>query len=163
MAKLVENVSAMACMTVLLMLFNFVFCVSLEPEGAPDPGRRTIPPCTRCFGFQCSGLLMLCVGIWMRLQLLDYAGMGHESSGAALLALSFLGALVALVGILACCCTTRQYPALLYLVSWHPRARAPLTPFGRDATHITCFPAIWNTGRLSPLGQTADARIAEWN
>ncbi|XP_031778553.1 tetraspanin-7-like isoform X2 [Nasonia vitripennis] len=58
---------------------------------------------------------MLCVGIWTKLQLTEYADVGIESSGAALLALSCLGALVALVGILACCCTTRQHPALLYL------------------------------------------------
>ena len=60
---------------------------------------------------------MLFVGILMRMQLQNYADVGLENSGAALLALSFLGALVALVGILACCCTTRQHPALLYLVS----------------------------------------------
>ncbi|XP_014210756.1 tetraspanin-7-like [Copidosoma floridanum] len=89
MAKKLETVAAMACMTVFLMLFNLVFI--------------------------CSGLAMLCVGIYMRMELQSYANLGIESSGAALLALSSLGALVTLVGVLACCCTTRQHPALLYL------------------------------------------------
>lgn len=70
---------------------------------------------------------MLCAGLYMKLELQNYASLGLESSGATLLALSCLGALVALVGILACCCTTRQHPALLYLVSLRKLyTRAPL-------------------------------------
>lgn len=60
---------------------------------------------------------MLCVGIYMKLSLQNYADLGMENSDAALLALACLGALVALVGLLACCCTARQHPALLYVVS----------------------------------------------
>lgn len=66
---------------------------------------------------KCSGILMLCVGMWMRIQLRDYVDMSVEGSGAALLALACLGALVALAATLACCCTARGHPALLYLVS----------------------------------------------
>lgn len=60
---------------------------------------------------------MLCVGIYMRIQLRDYVDMSVEGSGAALLALACLGALVVVASTLACCCTARGHPALLYLVS----------------------------------------------
>lgn len=59
---------------------------------------------------------MLCVGIWMRVQLREYVDMSVEGSGAAPLALACLGVLVTLASILACCCTARGHPALLYLV-----------------------------------------------
>ncbi|EZA62208.1 hypothetical protein X777_02834, partial [Ooceraea biroi] len=64
-----------------------------------------------------SGMLMLCIGIWMRLQLRDYMNMGVQDSGTALLALASLGAVLALAATLACCCTARGHPALLYLVN----------------------------------------------
>ncbi|XP_058804799.1 tetraspanin-7-like [Phymastichus coffea] len=89
MAKQLESVAALACMTVLLMLFNFVFL--------------------------CTGLVMLGGGIYMKLQLQNYADLGMENSDAALLATACLGALVALVGLLACCCIVRQHPSLLYV------------------------------------------------
>lgn len=82
---------------------------------------------------QCSGLLMLCVGIYMKMQLHNYADVGIENSGGALLALSCLGAQVALVGMLACCCTARQHPALLYLVSVSPSTTCWLASLLRGA------------------------------
>lgn len=60
---------------------------------------------------------MLFIGIAMRLQLRDYVDSNTEGSGAALLALAFLGAIVVIAAILACCCTARGHPALLYLVN----------------------------------------------
>ncbi|XP_026831422.1 tetraspanin-7 isoform X1 [Ooceraea biroi] len=89
MSKRLETVATMTCMKTLLMLFNFIF-----------------------WG---SGMLMLCIGIWMRLQLRDYMNMGVQDSGTALLALASLGAVLALAATLACCCTARGHPALLYL------------------------------------------------
>jgi len=59
---------------------------------------------------------MLCIGIWMRIQLRDYMNMSVQGSGAALLALACLGAVLAVAAVLACCCTARGHPALLYLV-----------------------------------------------
>ncbi|RLU26086.1 hypothetical protein DMN91_002249 [Ooceraea biroi] len=41
--------------------------------------------------------------------------MGVQDSGTALLALASLGAVLALAATLACCCTARGHPALLYL------------------------------------------------
>lgn len=66
---------------------------------------------------QASGVLMLCIGIWMRIQLRDYMNMNVQGSGAALLALACLGAVLAVAAVLACCCTARGHPALLYLVN----------------------------------------------
>ncbi|XP_015521779.1 tetraspanin-7 [Neodiprion pinetum] len=89
MGKHLQTVAAMACMKTLLILFNFAF--------------------------GCTGVLMLCVGIWMRIQLREYVDMSIEGSGAAPLALACLGILVVVASILACCCTARGHPALLYL------------------------------------------------
>ncbi|XP_050458681.1 tetraspanin-7-like [Cataglyphis hispanica] len=89
MSKRLETVATMTCMKTLLMLFNFIFWAS--------------------------GVLMLCIGIWMRIQLQDYMNMNVQGSGAALLALACLGAVLAVAAVLACCCTARGHPALLYL------------------------------------------------
>ncbi|XP_032688193.1 tetraspanin-7-like isoform X2 [Odontomachus brunneus] len=89
MSKRLETVATMTCMKTLLMLFNFIF-------------------------WAC-GVIILCVGIWMRIQLRNYVNLSAEGSGAALLALSSLGAVLALAATLACCCTARGHPALLYL------------------------------------------------
>lgn len=59
---------------------------------------------------------MLCIGILMRIQLRDHMDVSGDGSGTALLALASLGAILTLTATLACCCTTRGHPALLYLV-----------------------------------------------
>lgn len=61
-------------------------------------------------------MLILCTSIWMRFQLRDYVNMNVQGSGSALLAVACLGAVLAVAAILACCCTARGHPALLYLV-----------------------------------------------
>nr|XP_012232023.1 PREDICTED: tetraspanin-7-like [Linepithema humile] len=89
MSKRLETVATMTCLKTLLMLFNFIL-----------------------WG---SGMLMLCIGIWMRIQLRDYVNMSVQGSGSALLAIACLGAVLSVAAILACCCTARGHPALLYL------------------------------------------------
>ncbi|XP_043262103.1 tetraspanin-7-like [Colletes gigas] len=89
MSKHLEAVATMACMKTHLMLFNFVFWAS--------------------------GVLMLCIGIWVRFQLWAYVDMSVEDNGAISLALVSLGAIMTLAATLACCCTARGHPALLYL------------------------------------------------
>ncbi|XP_003393642.1 tetraspanin-7-like [Bombus affinis] len=89
MTKDWETVATMACMKGLLMLFNCVLWVF--------------------------GILLLCIGIWMRIQLHDYMDVSPENSRAALLALACLGGILTLTATLACCCTTRGHPALLFL------------------------------------------------
>lgn len=51
----------------------------------------------------------------MHMQLRDYVDTSVEGSGAVFLAIACLGAILALVATLACCCTARGHPALLYL------------------------------------------------
>ena len=62
---------------------------------------------------------MCVLGVYTRIQLYDYIDINYDSSGAgaALTALAFLGGIVAIISMLACCCTARGHPALLYLVS----------------------------------------------
>lgn len=89
MSKHLESVATTVCMKTVLMFLNFVFWVL--------------------------GMLMLCTGIWLRIQLQDYFDISVEGSGAALLILASFGAVLVLATTLACCCTTRGHPALLYL------------------------------------------------
>ncbi|CAK9826595.1 TSPAN7 [Anthophora retusa] len=89
MTKYLETMATMACMKTLLMLFNCIFWVF--------------------------GILMLCISIWMRIQFRDYVDVNAEGSRTALLALASLGAILTFTATLACCCTTRGHPALLYL------------------------------------------------
>ncbi|XP_071862442.1 tetraspanin-7 [Bombus fervidus] len=89
MTKDWETVATMACMKGLLILFNCVMWVF--------------------------GILLFSIGIWMRIQLHDYMDVSSENSRAALLALACLGGILTLTATLACCCTIRGHPALLFL------------------------------------------------
>lgn len=61
---------------------------------------------------------MLIVGVYTRMQIYDYIDVDSDNSnaGAVLLAIAFLGVIVSVISLLACCCTARGHPALLYLV-----------------------------------------------
>ncbi|OAD53184.1 60S ribosomal protein L11 [Eufriesea mexicana] len=63
------------------------------------------------------GILILCIGIWVRIQLQHYMDVSDESSWHGLLAFASLGAVLTLTATFACCCITREQPALLYLVA----------------------------------------------
>ncbi|CAB0044786.1 unnamed protein product [Trichogramma brassicae] len=90
MAKQLQSVAAVACMTTFLMLFNIAF-----------------------FG---SGLFLHLGGIYMKLWLQDYFNVGMDGHGGyVFIAIASLGGLVALAALFACCCAARQHPALLYL------------------------------------------------
>ncbi|XP_017763113.1 PREDICTED: tetraspanin-6-like [Eufriesea mexicana] len=89
MTERLETVVVIACMKTLLMLFN-------------------------CF-FWTFGILILCIGIWVRIQLQHYMDVSDESSWHGLLAFASLGAVLTLTATFACCCITREQPALLYL------------------------------------------------
>ncbi|KAI4499025.1 hypothetical protein M0802_005891 [Mischocyttarus mexicanus] len=60
-------------------------------------------------------MLMLSVGIWMSLPPQDHVNSSEEGSGTALLAIASLGVIIAMTATLACSCTARGHPALLYL------------------------------------------------
>jgi len=88
MGKRLQTVAAMACMKTLLMLFNFVFWLT--------------------------GIAILAVGIWMVVELYKYMELSTEFSATAPYVLIATGALIILVGSLACCCTVKGHPVLLY-------------------------------------------------
>jgi len=89
MSKYLQTVAAMACMKSLLMIFNFVFWIS--------------------------GIAILAIGIWMEVELYKYMEMSTEFSGTAPYVLIGTGALIILIGSLACCCTVKGQPVLLYV------------------------------------------------
>ncbi|XP_046402459.1 tetraspanin-7-like [Ischnura elegans] len=89
MGKRLQTVAMMTCMKTLLMLFNFVFWVT--------------------------GIIILAVGIWMKVELHKYMELSTEFSSNASYILIGTGALVILIGSLACCCTAKGQPALLYI------------------------------------------------
>ncbi|KAJ8974805.1 hypothetical protein NQ317_000406 [Molorchus minor] len=73
----------------LLMVFNFVFWVS--------------------------GIAILAIGIWMEVELYKYMEMSTEFSGTTSYVLIGIGSLIILIGSLACCCTVKGQPVLLYV------------------------------------------------
>ncbi|CAG9814088.1 unnamed protein product [Phaedon cochleariae] len=89
MGKPLQTVAAMACMKSLLMVFNFIFWVS--------------------------GIAILAIGIWMEVELYKYMEMSTEFSGTAPYVLIGIGSLIILIGSLACCCTVKGQPVLLYV------------------------------------------------
>lgn len=66
---------------------------------------------------QISGIAILATGIWMEVKLYKYMEMSTEFSGTASYVLIGIGALIVVMGSLACCCTIKEQPVLLYIVS----------------------------------------------
>jgi hypothetical protein len=66
---------------------------------------------------QLTGIAILAVGIWMVVELYKYMELSTEFSVTAPYVLIGTGALIILVGSLACCCTVKGQPMLLYVVS----------------------------------------------
>jgi hypothetical protein len=66
---------------------------------------------------QISGIAILAIGIWMEVELYKYMEMSTEFSGTAPYVLIGTGSLIILIGSLACCCTVKGQPVLLYVVS----------------------------------------------
>ncbi|XP_076766042.1 tetraspanin-7 [Xylocopa sonorina] len=122
MTKRLETVATMACMKTLLMIFNCVFWVF--------------------------GILILYIGIWMRIHLRDLSA---EGSKAILLGVASLGAILTLSTMLACCCTTRGHPALLYLYGAFLAVIA-IMELGAGASIYAC---------LSNLNETFDQNMNE--
>ncbi|ERL83974.1 tetraspanin-7-like [Dendroctonus ponderosae] len=89
MGKHLQTVAALACMKTLLMVFNFIFWIS--------------------------GIAILAIGIWMEVELYKYMEMSTEFSGTAPYVLIGTGSLILVIGSLACCCTVKGQPVLLYV------------------------------------------------
>ncbi|XP_059612963.1 tetraspanin-7-like [Phlebotomus argentipes] len=89
MSKRLQTVATMACMKSLLMIFNLAFWAS--------------------------GLAILCAGIWMQVELHKYLELNADFSNTGPYVLVGTGALILLISSLACCCTVKGQPSLLYL------------------------------------------------
>lgn len=63
-----------------------------------------------------SGLAIFCAGIWMEVELHKYLELNVEYSDFAPYILVGTGAFILLISTLACCCTVKGHPTLLYLV-----------------------------------------------
>lgn len=61
---------------------------------------------------------MLCSGVWMQAELRKYLVLNGEYSDVAPYILVATGSLILLISSLACCCTVKGHPTLLYLVNW---------------------------------------------
>lgn len=70
----------------------------------------------RLFVFQCTGFIIFVVGVWSQIELYKYLKLSTEIPGTAPYVLIGTGALIMLIGSLACCCTIKGQPALLYMV-----------------------------------------------
>jgi hypothetical protein len=66
---------------------------------------------------QLTGIVILAVGIWMAVELYKYMELSTEFSATAPYILIGTGVLIILVGSMACCCTVKGQPVLLYIVS----------------------------------------------
>ena len=67
--------------------------------------------------FQITGIAILALGIWMKVQLYMYMELTTIYYSEAPFVLMGTGALIVLVGSLACCCTAKGNACFLYLVS----------------------------------------------
>jgi len=81
---------------------------------------------------QLTGIAILAVGIWMVVELYKYMELSTEFSATAPYVLIGTGALIILVGSLACCCTVKGQPVLLYIVSNNTRLRLQLWSFKKQ-------------------------------
>ncbi|XP_055683831.1 tetraspanin-7-like [Lutzomyia longipalpis] len=89
MSKHFQTEATMACMKSLLMIFNLAFWAS--------------------------GLAILCAGIWMQVELHKYLELNADFSNTGPYVLVGTGTLILLISSLACCCTVKGQPGLLYL------------------------------------------------
>ncbi|XP_042866096.1 tetraspanin-7-like [Penaeus japonicus] len=89
MGKRLQTRAAVACMKTLLMIFNVIFWLS--------------------------GALMLAAGIVVKVEVYKYVEVSAEFSATAPYVLVATGGFMLLLGILACCCTAKGQPVLLYI------------------------------------------------
>ncbi|XP_068234005.1 tetraspanin-7-like [Palaemon carinicauda] len=89
MGKRLQTRAAVACMKTLLMTFNVIFCIC--------------------------GLIVLATGAVVKLELSKYLQVSAEFSATAPYVLMATGGLMFLLAVLACCCTAKGQPVLLYI------------------------------------------------
>ncbi|XP_074657807.1 tetraspanin-7-like [Tubulanus polymorphus] len=83
--------AAIGCLKTLMMVFNFIFWVT--------------------------GIALLALGIWMKLDLYRYMELTTTYYPQAPYILIGIGAAIIIIGTLGCCCTVKGYSILLYVFS----------------------------------------------
>lgn len=91
MGRRLQTVAAVTCMKTLLMVFNVIFWFT--------------------------GIGILAAGIWMKVDLYKYMNLTTNDTSAIAYVLIGTGVVIILIGMLACCCTAKGVPVLLYLYS----------------------------------------------
>lgn len=91
MGRRLQTVAAVTCMKTLLMVFNVIFWFT--------------------------GIGILVAGIWMKVDLYKYMNLTTNDTSAIAYVLIGTGAVIIVIGTLACCCTAKGVPALLHLYS----------------------------------------------
>ncbi|KAK8726726.1 hypothetical protein OTU49_010025 [Cherax quadricarinatus] len=89
MGKRLQTRAAVACIKTLLMIFNVIFWLM--------------------------GAVMLAAGILVKVEVYKYMEVSAEFSATAPYVLVATGGLMLLLGLLACCCTAKGQPVLLYI------------------------------------------------
>ncbi|XP_021958482.1 tetraspanin-7 [Folsomia candida] len=84
-----QTVAALTCMKTLLMIFNIVFWLS--------------------------GIALLVLGVWLHVELHKYLELSPDFSATAPYVLVGTGILILFLATLACCCTIKEQPILLYI------------------------------------------------
>ncbi|CAL8113810.1 unnamed protein product [Orchesella dallaii] len=84
-----QTVAALTCMKTLLMIFNTLFWAS--------------------------GIFLLILGVWLHVELHKFIELSPDFSATAPYVLVGTGILILFLGTLACCCTVKEQPILLYI------------------------------------------------
>ncbi|XP_076343995.1 tetraspanin-7-like isoform X2 [Tachypleus tridentatus] len=91
MGRRLQTAAALTCMKICLMVFNFIFWLT--------------------------GIGILVIGVWMKVSLYQFLQLSDEYNNSAPYVFIGTGAAIIVVGFLACCCTVKGKPSLLYLFS----------------------------------------------
>lgn len=70
-----------------------------------------------CFTWQITGIAILALGIWTKVQLYMYMELSEDYYKEAPYVLIGVGAVIVVIGSLGCCCTAKGNACLLYMVS----------------------------------------------
>jgi len=63
-----------------------------------------------------SGIFLLVMGVWLQVELHKYVELSPDFSATAPYVLVGTGLLILFLATLACCCTIKEQPILLYIV-----------------------------------------------
>ena len=131
-----------SCLCVLFMvpLGPMLPLMDTSPAGI-GAGNLDLPcPClflmVPLFLLQVSGLVILALGVWMKLELYMYMELTTFYYNNAPYILIGVGATIVVVGLLGCFCTIKAYKAPLIMVSRFTRGHSKNSIYGKDCFSI---------------------------